>query len=163
MARERLKQKFAERDVVELLQRLDRLVEEIDYRYMLDGLALFASRNHSRLYLLPFSMAEHFEIGESCAFRELADLLRRTFRYWVLVLTEPRVRLLWGCNDHLSEASLESFPLEHFVHEAPEERVVSVLRSQAVPGTPALIGARAALHRCPGTMLRISRATGTSI
>ncbi|MGD9682391.1 MAG: hypothetical protein AB7W16_14485 [Candidatus Obscuribacterales bacterium] len=45
--------------------------------------------------------------------------------FWVLVLTEPRARLLRGLDERLLEFEEGGFPVEHSVQEGSEERVAS--------------------------------------
>jgi len=87
-ATERLLAEFSKRDVEPLLARLEALVARIDYRYTLDGLALFVNRDLAREFYLPFAVKERVIIGETFATRDLVLALNRSPRYWVLVLSE---------------------------------------------------------------------------
>jgi hypothetical protein len=110
---ERLLAEFSKREIEPVLARLERVVGEIDYRYTLDGLALFVNRDFARLFYLPFTLQERVVIDESFATRDLVFALNRTARYWVLSLSEKPTRLYEGVRDTLAEVTEHRFPLTH--------------------------------------------------
>lgn len=110
---ERLSQEFSRRELEPLLTRLEKLVQDIDYRHALDGLAVFANRDFGRAFALPFELKERVMIDEGFAVRDLIYALNRTPRYWVLVLGEKPTRLFEGARDSLVEVTEEGFPLIH--------------------------------------------------
>jgi hypothetical protein len=61
----RLLDEFPKREVESLLEMLNGLVEEIDWRYTLDGIALFVSPNFAARFDLPFSVQERVAIDET--------------------------------------------------------------------------------------------------
>lgn len=113
-----------------LLENLSSLIDDVDYRRLTDGLALFATGDFARKFLLPIAPRERVVVSDRFDIRELLLATERNMPYWVLVVTEPRIRLLRGQDGDLAEVEAEGFPMEHFVAEAPEER----LTSSAVPG-----------------------------
>jgi hypothetical protein len=112
-AAERLLAEFPKREIEPLLARLEKLAEEIDYRYALDGLVLFVNRDFGRKYYLPFSLKERIVVDETFATRDLVFALNRTPRYWVLALSEKPTRLFEAVRDSLTEISGHGFPLVH--------------------------------------------------
>lgn len=112
----RLLEKFSKRELGPLLDRLNKLVEEIDYRYTLDGLALFVTSDFSRAIHLPFTLNERVVVGDSFFTRDLVFAMNRTPRYWTLVLSEKPTRLYEGSRDDLVEVQYGGFPL---IHEGP--------------------------------------------
>jgi len=112
-ATNRLLQEFGKRDIQGLLARLDKLVSGIDYRYTLDGLALFVNKDFARAAILPFPLKERVVIDETFATRDLVFALNRTPRYWVLVLSEQPTRLFEGTRETLIEIKEDSFPMTH--------------------------------------------------
>lgn len=96
-----------------ILGQLDALVTQIDFRYTLDGLALFASQGFSRRFFLPFPVQERIVIGEKFSIRDLLFALNRSPRYWVLVLSEKPTRLYEGSREILTEVVAGDFPLAH--------------------------------------------------
>src|SRR5262252_11047672 len=51
---DRLQGEFKKREVAGLVQNLNRLVDRVDWKHSLEGLALFASRHLATAVLLPF-------------------------------------------------------------------------------------------------------------
>jgi hypothetical protein len=115
-AAERLLGEFSKREIEPLLARLDQLVEGLEFRHTLDGLALFVNRDFSRAFKLPFSLKERVVVGETFFTRDLVFAANRTPRYWTLVLSEKPTRLFEATRDDLIEIQDEGFPL---VHEGP--------------------------------------------
>lgn len=112
-ATNRLLAEFKRREVEPLLARLERLVNGIDYRYTLDGLALFVNQDFARAFQLPFRLKERVVIDETFATRDLVFALNRSPRYWTLVLSEQPTRLFEGLRDTLVEFTEDGFPLTH--------------------------------------------------
>lgn len=109
----RLAQEFSDRDISNLLTRLEKLIAEIDFRYTLDGLALYVSEEFVGKFYLPFSPAERTVIDETFATRDLVFAMNRTSRYWVLALSEQPTRLFEGTRDTLLEITTGKFPMLH--------------------------------------------------
>jgi hypothetical protein len=109
----RLLDEFPKREVESLLEMLNGLVEEIDWRYTLDGIALFVSSNFAARFDLPFSVQERVAIDETFATRDIVFALNRSPRYWVLVLSEQPTRLFEAVRDGLEEKQIGAFPMEH--------------------------------------------------
>lgn len=115
-ATNRLVSEFGKREVEALLKRLDNLTGAIDFRFMLDGLALFVNQDFARAFRLPFQIKEKVVIGETFFTRDLVYALNQSTRYWVLVLSEKPTRLYEGFNHDLTEIEGGGFPM---VHEGP--------------------------------------------
>jgi len=112
-ARERLLTEHGRRAVQPVLDKLEALAAQIDYRYALDGLALFANRELARKYYLPFTLKERVVIDETFATRDLVFALNHSPRYWVVVLSEKPTRLYEGVHDTLAEVTEFGFPMTH--------------------------------------------------
>jgi hypothetical protein len=109
----RLMDEFSLREAGPLIERLDSLVEEIDWNYTLDGVALFANCDFATRLDLPFPVRERVLLDEGFATRDLVFALNRSPRYWVLVLSEQPTRLYEATRDRLQESRLGKFPIEH--------------------------------------------------
>jgi hypothetical protein len=109
-------EQYNKREVDQLVSQLETLVANIDFRYTLDGLALFVHRGFARAYKLPFTLNERVIVAETFFTRDLVFALNRTPRYWTLALSEKPTRLYEGTRDTLIEIEEEGFPM---VHEGP--------------------------------------------
>jgi hypothetical protein len=107
----RLSTEFSQRDLEPLLKRLETLVSEIDYRYTLDGLALYVSHDFAKLYYLPFPVPARVVIDQTFATRDLVYGMHRALRYWVLLLSQASTRLLAGTGETLEEVQDGNFPM----------------------------------------------------
>ncbi len=94
-------------------------MRDIDYRYALDGLAIFVNHDFARKFYLPFPVKERVIIDESFATRDLVLTMNRSSRYWVLALSEKPTRLFEGARDTLAEITDYGFPM---VHTGPGRR-----------------------------------------
>ncbi|MGH8521148.1 MAG: hypothetical protein ACREU9_06960 [Gammaproteobacteria bacterium] len=112
-AANRLLGEFSKREIEPLLSRLEQLADGIDYRYTLDGLALFVNRDFARAFQLPFSLKERVVVDDSFFTRDLVLAMNRTPRYWTLVLSEKPTRLFEGTCENLVEIQDGGFPITH--------------------------------------------------
>ncbi len=111
-ASDRLAEEFSARDLEPLLKNLDELVEDIDYTYALDGLALFVAHDFAKKFYLPFTVPQRVIIDQTFATRDLVYGLHRAQRYWVFLLSQNASRLLAGTGETLEEVNNKDFPLQ---------------------------------------------------
>jgi len=109
----RLQGEFKKREVAALVQNLNRLIDRVDWKHSLDGLALFASREVATAVQLPFRPKARVLIDETFATRDLVYSLNRSPRYRVLVLTEKPARLFDAWTNVLTEYTAKPFPMIH--------------------------------------------------
>jgi hypothetical protein len=112
-AASRLLTEFSKRDIAPLLDHLEKVTESIDYRYTLDGLALFVNQDFARAVKLPFTLKENVHVGDTFLTRDLVFAMNRTPRYWVLALSEKPTRLYEATRDDLIEIQDGGFPITH--------------------------------------------------
>jgi hypothetical protein len=112
-ATDRLLKEFSKRDMNTLLSRLDQLVNQIDFRNTLDGLAIFVNNDFARTFQLPFTLKERVAVDDNFFTRDLVFAMNRTPRYWVLALSEKPTRFFEGTRESLIEIAEEGFPLTH--------------------------------------------------
>src|SRR5262245_37104284 len=110
---DRLHGEFQKRQVARVVQNLKRLVDRVDWKHSLEGLALFASRNVATAVRLPFRPRARVVIDETFATRDLVFSLNRSPRYRVLVLTEKPTRLFEATTNVLTEYVAKPFPMVH--------------------------------------------------
>jgi hypothetical protein len=108
----RLHREFKKREVAPVVKNLRAIVKQVDWKYSLDGIALFASKDKSAAVSLPFGVKPRAIIDETFATRDLVYALNRTSPYRVLVLShETRLYDAWKTT--LDEHSAKPFPMEH--------------------------------------------------
>jgi hypothetical protein len=111
-AKRRLSEEFSKREIEPLFERLDRLVDEIDYNHTLDGLALYIGPDIAKLCNLPFSVPARVVIDKTFATRDLVYGLHREQSYWLLLLSQGSTRLISGTGENLEEVFDQNFPFQ---------------------------------------------------
>jgi hypothetical protein len=109
----RLYDEFKKRDVAALVEKLNKLVDQVDWEHSLEGLALFAGRDVATAVPLPFKVKARVAIDADFATRDLVFALNRSPRYRVLVLTEKPARLFEATTNLLTEHTTKPFPMIH--------------------------------------------------
>ena len=110
---DRLHGEFKKRDVAAVTKNLNKLVDRVDWKHTLDGLALFASKDEATSVYLPFKVKPRVVVDASFATRDLVFTLNRAPRYRVLVLTEKPTRLFEATTNVLTEHTDKPFPMIH--------------------------------------------------
>ncbi len=108
----RLHGEFPKREVAAVVKNLERLVREVDWKHTLDGLALFAGRDWSAAFGLPFRVRPRATVDEGFATRDLVYAFNRAAPYRVLVLGHA-TRLYDAWTDVLDEHTAGPFPMTH--------------------------------------------------
>lgn len=111
-AKNRLLQEFNQREIAPLFDKLDQLVDEIDYTYALDGLAIFVNQDFAQKYYIPFTLTPRVVVDETFATRDLVKTMNRTNRYWVVALSEQPTRLFEATRESLIEVTDFDFPMD---------------------------------------------------
>src|SRR5262249_43505907 len=101
------------REVAGVVHNLKRLVDRVDWKHSLEGLALFASRDVATAVQLPFRPKARVVIDETFATRDLVYSLNRSPRYRALVLTAKPTRLFEATITALTEHTAKPFPMVH--------------------------------------------------
>lgn len=109
----RLLQEFSKREIHPVLDKLNKLMEEHNHTYNLDGLAIFINKDFAAKYLLPFSVKEQVVIDTTFLTRDIVFTINRSPRYYVLALSEKPTRLFEGFHNRLTEIKNKDFPMFH--------------------------------------------------
>ena len=110
-ARQRLGEEVGKRPSWPLLDRLEELADQIDWRTSQDGLVLYASEEFAAAYQLPFTVEPRVTIDKTFDTRDIVYALHRMPRYRVLALAEQPTRLFEGTGEALTEVRNGGFPL----------------------------------------------------
>lgn len=93
------------------LDDLDPLTRDVEFwRYQADGLAIFAAPDFRRMYRIPADVPELVVVGPSFHTRPLIEHLQTPDRYWVLGLSQKKVRLWEGTAAGASPVDLVGLP-----------------------------------------------------
>lgn len=105
-----LAEKYADRDVESFLEPVRRLGDSAFWRYQMDGLALFRSRDDLVFFRLPASLPELAIVADSFHVRPLLSVLQSNRRFHLLVLGQKAVALYDGTERSLGPVDLLGMP-----------------------------------------------------
>lgn len=95
----------------EILEPANRLLEDKSFwQHQGDGLAVFASAEMFRHYRLPLAFSELVVVSDRLHIKPLLALLSGDGRFYILALSQNRVRLLEGTRHSVGELNLASAP-----------------------------------------------------
>jgi hypothetical protein len=95
----------------ELLESAQKLLQgDLFHQHQSDGLVMFLSPEVFRTYLLPFVFKELVIVADRFHIRPLLPLLSGDGRYYILALSQNKVRLLQGTHYSVNEVSLADVP-----------------------------------------------------
>lgn len=86
------------------------LTDDTFWQHQSDGLAIFASSNSFHSYRLPYSFSELAVVTDRFHVKPLLRLLSGDGRFYVLALSQKRVRLLQGTRHSVAELVLDRLP-----------------------------------------------------
>ncbi len=112
-AEERLGQEFSKREYGPYIERLEKLAQQIDHRYNLDGLVMYVNQDYEDVYKLPFAVEPRVVIDETFYTRKLVLAMNRLYNYWVLVLSLEPTRLFEATRETLKEIDDGTFPMPY--------------------------------------------------
>lgn len=98
-------------DVDELLAPLTRLLDNEEYWHaMSDGLAAFVTPSGANFYRLPVSFEELVVVGDRFHLKPLFPLFASNNRFYILALSQNRVRLFQGTHYSINEVHSADIP-----------------------------------------------------
>ncbi len=100
-------------DAREMLSVTDPLLEDIMFwRHQSDGLAVFVCRDKKSFhqFRLPFSFPELVVAGDRLHIKPLVPVITNDGKFYILAISQDRVRILQGTRDSVAEVDLEDIP-----------------------------------------------------
>lgn len=127
---------------IELMERLNELLAEIDQQPVRRSVALFASPSMSMAHHLHIEVRERTVVDDSFATRDLLDEARRTIAFVAATVGERHVQVIEGAGDLHSPVRARGVPLERLEDESDaswERRTVALLRRIAAGPLPLVL------------------------
>lgn len=109
----RLFETLDKRQAQQLITRLNDLEKTIDHSLNQESLVLFVNDSVAEFVRLPISVEDRVIIDNTFATRDLIRAIHLQTSYYVLVLSQQKVRLLEAFNDQLIMEINEPFPIEN--------------------------------------------------
>lgn len=116
---------------VEVMERLQGLLSDLEQQPAQRSVALFASPSTSMAHQLHIEVRERTVVDDTFATRDLLDEARRTIAYVAATVSERSVQVFEGAGDVLSPVRGRGVPLERLSDETDacwERRTVTLLR-----------------------------------
>jgi hypothetical protein len=111
--KKRLTDEMDKREFLYLATKLEKLAETIDHSHNLESLILFVNQDIAEFVRLPLRVKERVVIGDTFATRDLVRSLNYETGYFVLVLSQQKIRLIEALNDKAVQEYGDPFPFEN--------------------------------------------------
>ena len=123
-AKNRIKEKYDDRKVEVILEKLDNISDKIDYDYNLDSLHIFISKDTEEIIKAPISIDKNDTyVDDTFAVKPLIKVINQCFEYLVLVLKKAGVPLYEAMNDSIiDEVKNDDFPFDETPYYAENEQ-----------------------------------------
>jgi hypothetical protein len=112
-AAQRLLEDKSKRDAKILIEKLERIEAEIDHNYNLDSLIIFVNEDVAEFIRLPIAVEDRVVIDHTFATRDLVRAMHLETNYYILILSQQKVRLIEAFNDQFVEEVHGDFPMEN--------------------------------------------------
>ncbi|MCM4171984.1 hypothetical protein DHD32_10870 [Arenibacter sp. TNZ] len=112
-AEERLLADESKRDAEKLIQRIQELASQIDHRQNLESLVLFVNEDIAEYIRLPLKVEDRVVIDHTFATRDLVRSMHQAANYFILVLSQQKVRLIEAFNNRVVKEYDDIFPMEN--------------------------------------------------
>jgi hypothetical protein len=97
-----------------IIDKINNLVSDIDYRFNLESLVLFVNEEMAEYIRLPINVEQNkVTIGKTFATRDLVRALHQEMNYYILVLSRDKARLIEAMADKEVEEITDGFPMEN--------------------------------------------------
>lgn len=127
---ERLESLTDKRVAKTLLERIGSLVKSIDFRQNLDSLTLFVNEDIAEFIRMPIKVQNRVIIGDTFATRDMVRALHSNMDYFILVLSQQKVRMIETLNDEFLDELGNPFPIENTTLHSTSRSDTAVGRRQ---------------------------------
>lgn len=112
-AETRLMADTTKRNANSLIEKLNNLAAEIDHSQNLESLMLFVNDEIAEYKRLPIKVEDRVVIDETFATRDLIRAMHIESHYYILVLSQEKIRLIEAMNDKVVMEVGKPFPIEN--------------------------------------------------
>ncbi|QIK55530.1 hypothetical protein G7050_14310 [Dysgonomonas sp. HDW5A] len=113
-AEDRISEELDKRSAKVIIDKLDKLVNQIDHRFNTESLALFVNEDIAKYTRLPIAVNNRVIVDTSFATRDLVRALHTQQAYYTLVLGQDRARLIEAANGRVIEELGRPFPIINY-------------------------------------------------
>ncbi|MBK5213844.1 MAG: hypothetical protein JJE55_09325 [Flavobacteriaceae bacterium] len=112
-AQDRLMADTSKRNAIHLVEKLNKLAAEIDHSQNLESLMLFVNDEVAEYTRLPIKVEDRVVIDDTFATRDLVRAMHLETHYYILVLSQEKIRLIEAMNDKIIQEIGKPFPIEN--------------------------------------------------
>ena len=112
-AQDRLMADTSKRNAIHLVEKLNKLASEIDHSQNLESLMLFVNDKVAEYTRLPIKVEDRVVIDDTFATRDLVRAMHLETHYYILVLSQEKIRLIEAMNDKIIQEIGNPFPFEN--------------------------------------------------
>lgn len=112
-AEDRLMADTTKRNAKSLVEKLNKLAAEIDHSQNLESLMLFVNDEVAKYTRLPITVEDRVVIDDTFATRDLVRAMHLETHYYILVLSQEKIRLIEAMNDKIIQEIGSPFPFEN--------------------------------------------------
>jgi hypothetical protein len=112
-AEDRLMADTSKRNAKSLVDKLNKLAAQIDHSKNLESLMLFVNDEIAEYTRLPIKVEDRVVIDDTFATRDLVRAMHLETNYFILVLSQDKIRLIEAMNDKIVQEIGTPFPFEN--------------------------------------------------
>ena len=112
-AEDRIMADTTKRNATALLEKLNKLASSIDHSKNLESLMLFVNDEIAEFTRLPIKVEDRVVIDDTFATRDLIRAMHLETHYYILVLSQDKIRLIEAMNDKIIQEIGNPFPFEN--------------------------------------------------
>lgn len=109
----RLMADVGKKEATKLLERVNKLADSIDHSQNMETLILFVNEDIAEYTRLPIKVEDRVVIDETFATRDLIRAMHLETHYYILVLSQEKIRLIEAINGNAVKEVGTPFPLEN--------------------------------------------------
>lgn len=113
-----------------LVDRVNALAESIDHSQNLESLVLFVNEDVSEYVRLPIKVEDRVVIDETFATRDLIRAMHLETHYYILVLSQEKIRLVEAMNDRIIREVGKPFPIENTLFQTANKAAAALVGKQ---------------------------------
>lgn len=96
-----------------IIDKMNNLVETIDFRHNSESLVLFVNENIAEYIRLPVTVKNRVVVDKTFATRDLTRAIQRAFSYYILILSRDKARLIEALNGEVTREIGNGFRVEN--------------------------------------------------
>lgn len=109
----RLTADLDKKEAAHLLEKVNTLADSIDHSHNMESLMLFVNKDVAEYTRLPIKVEDRVVIDDTFATRDLVRAMHLETHYYILVLSQEKIRLIEAMNDKVVSEIGKPFPIEN--------------------------------------------------